>query len=47
MNTVESLYRYYKKVGPAGFELFIKEHPELVQKAKAVKEIDSKVYAVA
>lgn len=41
MYTIESLYRYYKKIGPISFELFIKEHPEFALKAELVKKMDS------
>ncbi len=47
MNTVESLYRYYKKVGPISFDAFIEKHPELLDESKLVKKMDEKTYAVA
>lgn len=40
LNTVESLYRFYKKVGPVSFETFIKEHPEFSEYVKSVKALE-------
>lgn len=45
MNTIESLYRYYKKIGPASFDLFINEHPEFALEAELVKKMDSNAVA--
>lgn len=44
MNTVESLYRYYKKIGPEAFKTFISEHPELSSVAKEVALMESSFY---
>ena len=41
MNTVESLFRYYKKIGPSAFENFIESHPEYSDMAQIIIDLET------